>query len=569
MNDDEATANVRGPNPGAPAAVPRAPASAFTELPTLPATTPPPTSAPPSLPGARPANSITTPAQALLHDEAERTRHFGAFGAVIMVSAISTLLFHPAVATSPLVLIAGLIVAGSSLGYLSWRARDPDGFRGLPVQVAWYLSTCAATIGIPYYGPFSAVSVIVGVGIYFVGLGASLRLAIAVWATSALVEAVTAGLVIGHVIDDPGLYRMVPIGTGPELLGELQLQATLLATLVLSRASRRSTTRAIGALEHAVRTLATREAMIEEARAELARAVDAGGPGRWTEQTLGAFRLGPVLGRGGMGEVYDATHAETGAAAAVKVLSRAAFGDASMIRRFLRELHTAAAISAPNVVRVLEVGEAPIPFLAMERLHGHDLAELLRRRGTLRPAELVDLARQVGAGITAASAVGIVHRDLKPQNVFLAGATWKVLDFGVAKLHAHDDSTHGLVVGTPAYMAPEQARGLDVDRRTDLYALAAILYRAITGRPPFTGADAAATLYATVHAMPPRPGALVPLPDDVDLVLAIGLAKQPDDRFATAGQLTIALDAAFEGGLADGLRHKARALLATHPWANA
>ncbi len=510
--------------------------------------------------------SLTTPAHALQHDEAERTRHFSVFGLSIAISGAVSIPLLPGQLIPTVIMLVGMVIGMIALGYLNHRARDPETFRGPAIELAWYLSTVAATMAIPYFGPSSGISVITVVGIYFTGLGESRRVAIAVWATSALVEAVLAGLVVTGAMADPGVLAFPGLTPTEGLVLQVQLQVVLLAALLLSRRSRRTTTSAVAALERAVRAVSAREALLDEARADLARALDAAGPGRFTEQVLGSYRLGPLLGRGGMGEVYEATHVATGAPAAVKVLTRAAIGEASLVRRFLRELRTAAAIESPHVVRVLEVGEAPIPYLAMERLRGGDLAELLRRRGTLTPAEIVDLTRQVGAGIAAAAAAGVVHRDLKPQNVFLEGTTWKILDFGVAKLAAHDDSTHGLVVGTPAYMAPEQARGGEVDRRTDLYALAALGYRAITGRPPFAGKDAAATLFEVVHAMPPRPSRLAAVPDDVDLVLAIGLAKQPDDRFATASQLTIALDAAFERALPDGLRQKARALVQQHPW---
>ncbi|MCE9572665.1 MAG: serine/threonine protein kinase [Deltaproteobacteria bacterium] len=567
MSDDDSTEHAVRRATGPTVRLGRPPASTpppaplpMTELPTERASVVAPA------PRASQPISLTTPAHALLHDEAERTRHFSAFGLSLAVSATIAIPLLPGRLVPTILMIAGAVIAMAALGYLNHRARDPETFRGPAIDLAWYLSTLAATMAIPYYGPSSGVSVITVVGIYFTGLGESRRVAIAVWATSALVEAALAGLVISGAMADPGVLAFDHLTPLEGLVLQLQLQVVLLAALLLSRRSRRTTTNAIAALERAVRTIAAREALLDEARADLARALDASGPGRFSEQVLGAYRLGALLGRGGMGEVYEATHITSGAPAAVKVLTRNAIGEASLVRRFLRELHTAAAIESPHVVRVLEVGEAPIPYLAMERLRGSDLAELLRRRGTLTPAEVIDLTRQVGAGISAAAAAGVVHRDLKPQNVFLEGTTWKVLDFGVAKLAVHDDSTQGLVVGTPAYMAPEQARGGEVDRRTDLYALAALVYRAITGRAPFAGKDAAATLFEVVHHMPHRPSRLAPVPEDVDAVLAIGLAKQPDDRFATASQLTIALDAAFERALPEGLRQKARALLQQHPW---
>ena len=178
-----------------------------------------------------------------------------------------------------------------------------------------------------------------------------------------------------------------------------------------------------------------------------------------------------------------------------------------------------------------------------------------------------------GAGLSVAAAKGIVHRDIKPQNLFLAeggnGAppTWKVLDFGVSKLADHGGTlTRGHVVGTPGYMAPEQARGQQVDHRADIYALAAIAYRALTGHPPFTGKDVPSTLYDVVYKMPRRPSALVDLPEEVDAVLAIGMAKRPEDRFADGAALADALDAALRGDLPDGLRRRAEALEAVQPW---
>src|SRR5204862_7980656 len=134
---------------------------------------------------------------------------------------------------------------------------------------------------------------------------------------------------------------------------------------------------------------------------------------------------------------------------------------------------------------------------------------------------------------------GVVHRDLKPQNLFRHGELWKILDFGVARaLDQGDTLTAGQIVGTPSYMAPEQATGATVDHATDLYALAAITYRALTGHAPHASGDLAETLYRVVHTAPRRPSDLAPrLPHEVDLVLAIGLAKHAVDRFASAAEL--------------------------------
>jgi serine/threonine-protein kinase len=221
---------------------------------------------------------------------------------------------------------------------------------------------------------------------------------------------------------------------------------------------------------------------------------------------------------------------------------------------------------------VLEIGDesSPIPYLAMERLRGEDLAQILRRKARLDREAAIDLLRQVGRGVQAAAAAGIVHRDLKPQNLFLTEGprpTWKILDFGVSKLGAEGGTlTKGEAVGTPRYMAPEQARGEAVDTRADVYALGAIAYRVLTGQPPFRADDGAPVLVHVISRMPLRPGALARLHADVDAALAIALAKKPDDRFADAGELATAIEDALAGRLDPSLRERARALLDAHPW---
>jgi serine/threonine-protein kinase len=330
--------------------------------------------------------------------------------------------------------------------------------------------------------------------------------------------------------------------------------------------SRRTQLLAIGELEREVRVSAHREALLIEAREQLDRALRPG-RGRFSEQQIGDYLLGAVIGRGAMGEVYEANG--PGGVVAIKLLSHTSLGNANHVLRFLRELRTAAAIEAPNVVRVLEVGEQPVPFLVMERLEGKTLSEILRSKRALAGDEVVELIRQIGAGITAAAAAGVVHRDLKPQNVFRHGDIWKILDFGIARALDHGDTlTAGQIVGTPAYMAPEQASGGTVDHATDLYAVAAIAYRAITGHQLFSAAEVAEVLYRVVHTAPRRPSDLVTsLPHEVDLVLAIGLAKTPADRFASAGELVDALAAALAGKLPLSVRHRGFTLVRAGAWA--
>jgi len=299
-----------------------------------------------------------------------------------------------------------------------------------------------------------------------------------------------------------------------------------------------------------------------------------GGPGRYTEQTVGAWQLGVLLGRGAIGEVYEAVHTRTHEPAAVKMLRREMLADATQIARFLREARAGGALESPFVVRVLDASpeDAAPPFLAMERLRGATLAEILRRDARLEGRAVVALLRDAGSGVDAAAAERIVHRDLKPHNVFRAeypdrAPMWKILDFGVSKVLDSEGTLTGEgIVGTPQYMAPEQAQGKRATSRADIYALAAVAYRCLTGRHPFNGPDTPSLLYAVVHRMPVRPGALAELHADVDAAFAIALAKDPDDRFATGGDLAAALEQALAGELPGALRTRGAQLAKKYPW---
>jgi serine/threonine protein kinase len=248
--------------------------------------------------------------------------------------------------------------------------------------------------------------------------------------------------------------------------------------------------------------------------------------------------------------------------------------DLTHLARFLREAKLGGALASPHVVQLLEASadDAALPFLAMELLQGATLAEVLRAEPKLPAFDVLELVRQVGAGLDAAAAAGIVHRDLKPQNLFRVGelaTTWKILDFGVATLaESAGTLTQGGIVGTPTYMAPEQAQGKRVDGRADLYALAAVGYRCLTGKHPFNAPETPSLLYAVVHKMPSRPSELAELPAvDLDRWFAVALAKDPDARFPTGAALAAALHAALTTGFDPALRKRADALIRKHPWA--
>jgi serine/threonine-protein kinase len=523
--------------------------------------------------GGSQSTTIGSPLEALEHDEILRTRWFCYIGVAIAFAGGASALFLPGDPTISTLLLASVGVALVAIGFLYQRTRDPLAFRKPSTSLGWFVPAACVTTAIPYFGVFSPVPVVLVLGVYFTGLGKSRWLSIAVYAVCAGMQLLVALLVIGGA-RDTGIVQPSFLAKRDEIIIQALVQVVLLATIITARMSRRSALVAVGELERAVRVAAHREALLLEAREELERALHQG-RGRFSEQTIGGYHLGQLLGRGAMGEVYEAEG--PAGKVAIKLLSQTSLSNPNHVLRFLRELRTAANVRSPNIVEVIDIGENPVPYLVMERLEGQTLAETLRTRSRpLGAAEVVDLVVQIGTGITAAAAAGIVHRDLKPQNVFLDNksravtgkGTWKILDFGVARAMDQGDTlTAGQVVGTPSYMAPEQASGGEVDHRTDLYALAAIAYRAATGHPPYAAGEVAETLYKVVHTKPRRPSDLADLPPEIDLVLAIGMAKFADQRFASAGELAAALAAAFAGSLPEHVFERGRALERAGAWA--
>jgi eukaryotic-like serine/threonine-protein kinase len=525
-------------------------------------------SRPPRAVSARGSTTVSSPLEALERDEILRTRSFCVIASAIAVAGAIGVVLLPGDPTVTLVVLTGCGISLAAIGFLLLRTGDPVAFRRKTTLLGWFVPAVCITSAIPYFGIFSPAPVVLVLGVYFTGLGRSSRLAYAVYAVLAGMQALFSILVITDAVRDPGLIHLVELSRGDQVIVQLLVQLVLLATLVTARMSRSTALLAASELERAVRTAAHREALLLEAREELERALRSG-KGRFSGQQIGTYLIGKMIGRGAMGEVYEASDVHTGRVVAIKLLAQASLSNPNYVLRFLRELRTAAGIDSPHVVDVLEVGETPVPYLVMERLEGTTLGEVLRTRRALSPAEVVDLVTQIGAGITAAAAAGVVHRDLKPQNLFLHHGTWKILDFGVARaIDSGDSLTAGNIVGTPSYMAPEQASGQTVDHCTDLYALAAIAYRALTGHPPFAAGEIAETLYRVVHTRPRRPTDLMPgLPEEVDLVLAIGLAKRPADRFASATELATALADALDEELAIELRDQGDRLQREGAWA--
>ncbi len=469
------------------------------------------------------------------------------------------------------VVLVGCAVTALGAVWMLTVVRKPTTFTPLRALAPACVIALGAMGGVYYWGVASPVAAMITYGIYFFSLGASARLTTAMYLLVATVHGGLIGLVTLGAITDRGLISMEGLRTEVQLAALAVIEFLYLITFYTARRSQRVTLEHVSNLEQAVRGVAQREALLAEARAELDRALKVGGPGRFTDQVVGTFKLGLLIGRGGMGEVYEAHRvaAGEGDVVAVKLLHQGTLSDPIHLARFIREAQTIAKVKSLHVVRVLEVGTTTgeIPYIAMERLRGHDLAHQLRKQRRLQLPQAAFLAEQIAAGLEAARSAGVVHRDLKPHNVFLSDdGVWKILDFGVSKSGGHGTLTKGHVIGTPAYMAPEQARGEDVDHRADVYSLAAILYRSVTGHPAFTGKDVPTTLYDVVYRVPTQPSMLTSLPADVDRVLAIGLAKVAADRFDTAVELATWFSAAIRDELDADQRRRANALLDNHPW---
>ncbi|WP_437314316.1 protein kinase domain-containing protein [Sorangium sp. So ce385] len=289
---------------------------------------------------------------------------------------------------------------------------------------------------------------------------------------------------------------------------------------------------------------------VDSSPREVPRVDDAPLPCAAADQA-GPFRLGARIGEGGMGVVYAAHDPGRGSKVAVKILPAALGRDPARVRRFEAEAEVLAALDHPAIVRYLAHGTTPAgePFLAMEWLDGEDLAQRLRR-GRLSAAESVALARRVAEALAEAHARGVVHRDIKPSNIFLVGGEVeksKVIDFGVARVAhgARPRTASGLVIGTPGYMAPEQARGApNVDARADVFALGAVLFECLTGAPAFHGENLMAILTKILFAEVPRVTELRPhLSRELAELTARMLAKAPEERPRDGAAVAAALDA--------------------------
>jgi eukaryotic-like serine/threonine-protein kinase len=270
---------------------------------------------------------------------------------------------------------------------------------------------------------------------------------------------------------------------------------------------------------------------------------------------LGPYEIQSPIGAGGMGEVYRARDTRLDRDVAIKILPESLARDAERMRRFEQEARAVAALSHANIVAVYDTGtHEGVPYLVSELLDGETLRERLKS-GPINPRKCVEYALQIGDGLAAAHAKGIVHRDLKPENVFLTtGGRVKLIDFGLAKLDRADDSAtanfsaaqfntaEGVVMGTAAYMSPEQVRGQAVDSRSDIFSFGAVLFEMLTGNRAFAGQSSIETMNAILKEDPPDLDvSRLKIAPDLERVLRHCLEKNPADRFQSARDLAFAL----------------------------
>lgn len=408
---------------------------------------------------------------------------------------------------------------------------------------------------------------------YFAFTGALLLVAYRLYTSYAVAAVCVTTLVVCHggaiALETLGVLEPAPLFrgfagntyavTGYQILAALSVVWTYMIAFVASNA--------------VVNKLRAKDAALARVEQEAVRAEAELRHGRLSGTTVAdEYALGEVLGRGGMGEVYAARRISNDTRVAVKILHGHLVDDATVLERFAREAQLARRIPAEYAVAVHDVGSDDhrgIQYIAMELLRGEDLGAYFRRHVMLEPDTLVELSRALAAAVDATHDAGVVHRDLKPPNIFLTGGKFqnvKLLDFGMGRLTNSGRNkltqTHA-VIGTVGYLAPEQALGnsASVGPAADRFAFASVVYRGLTGRPPFQSADLVDALREVVRDPHPRPSALrSDVTAQVDDVLALGLAKSAAHRYERCVHLVDDLERAFRGALPATVRQRAARL---------
>ena len=260
-------------------------------------------------------------------------------------------------------------------------------------------------------------------------------------------------------------------------------------------------------------------------------------------ERIGRYHVIERVGRGGMGVVYRARDEAVGRDVALKVLTADVDDDPDIRTRFYREAEAAASLSHPNIITIFDVGEdGDRFFIVMELLRGATLKDFLKQNDSVGLDRKLDLMSQLCAGLGAAHNASIYHRDIKPGNIFVrADGLLKILDFGVARLASSNMTAAGFIVGTPDYMSPEQARGAEIDGRSDIFSLGGVFYFMLTGRKPFPASDLPSLFRQIQSEDPPIPIGVEAPPDLVSLIMK-ALAKKREARYQSCQELLVDLN---------------------------
>ena len=484
-----------------------------------------------------PSSAVYSKATRLVLIQIEAKR---AAGWSLMIGAMSLIACALlAFVSMPRDLKGGTLFALGCLGAVSaWvysQSRDPKRYSRVVFRVFGWVSATASMVLAYALGVFSPMPVATNLGISFFGLSNDRIHSRLICLYSILGYLVMTLLGNRRRHRRPRTFSCTTGALEAKIFMLVMVPTVLVVGFWLSRLSAITMEEAIEKSTRAMRLAAQKRAQLAEAQQDLQRVLiqGKGQAGKFSGQMVGAYSLGKLIGRGAMGEIYIAYHQSTKEQAAVKLLMLDHAERETSIARFHREGAQLTKLHSPHIVRVFEYGDLDgvQPYIIMEFLRGRDLASILRDSPKMRFIEVVEMVADIAKGLEVAHSAGVVHRDLKPQNIFRCDGDhhWKILDFGVCTLVGEGSSlTRDMVVGTPGYMAPEQAKASTLDYRADIFSLASLSYRAMTGRPPFSGDDIPQIMYKIVYNHPVRPSDIVQeIPRDAERVLLLGLQSPP------------------------------------------
>ncbi len=462
--------------------------------------------------------------------------------------------------------------------WVAHRAARPSGYTRFVYRAFGWTAALSSLPVIYFLGVFSPAPLALTLGISFFGLARDPLYAWVIPLTATFGYLILAlGILLG-IIPDMGMLGTTVYDDVGRIFMTVMVPLVLLCSLWCAQNSRQTLVRALEQAHSSAYQAEARAFQLHEVNQEFnaVRRYGAGKSGRFSGEMAGPFRLESVVGRGAMGEVYLGYHRDSRVRVAVKILSETEGCDPSNLARFLREGDMLRAVKDRHVVQVYQVGRlqgaTPSHFIAMEYLEGEDLGAVLRQAGIMSVGEVTQCLDEIATGLAAVHRAGIVHRDLKPQNLFYTTfngvKSWKLLDFGVSKFEGSQGTlTCNQLVGTPAFMSPEQAKSIEVDTRSDVFSLGSIAYRALTGRTPFAADDLPGILYKIVYEHAPIPSSyVVDIPRDIERVLAVALCKNPLNRFQSAEQFREAWLEAANGNLREGFRVRGDALMRLYGW---